>query len=709
MQKNINKNKSTARNIIYAILIVLLVALIIRIIFFFGPDRRDSLLYGQAAYNLFHGQYFSGNVFFAIGRLPLIAPTGFFYKLFGVNDFTSTLISLLASLGSIFLTYKIGMRFGNKFIAIIAASLMAVNALDIQYATQLLPDSINSFLMTAVVFSWIIAVDSCKLIEERKKSIFYFVLTGIILALLYYTRINSVLIIPVLLGYLIGRKKWSFLPLITLGILILMFLGGGIIFWLKTGNFFFIENMHLGYVDESVSRSKSILSKTSLFGIGSSIQTIIHNIILWPWFVAGSIGVVVVFISRNAKKFWFSIFWFFALWLVYEIYFSLGFSVALDRYLNVLLVPLAIIIASATWTIYFYWNNINKITLFIKIVLLSSMAMLIMMPFPILYKQKQNFGGGRYCFRQTKMASKVLKKYPKKRVIVSPNYWIGCMNYRIGYDTGVNLFKESTIENKGVKLTSVNQYLNMLPVSSRDSSKKIIDVNNAELKDNYFIIWPRQTIIDYSNLYHIAGAFKMYDLYYSQGDEKKSIELSSRAKKENDNNHFLEAYNLYNDAVMYDPNNKEALDKREYIRFNYFNNSENGNIARSVLNTYVLSSNNFKKGKDIDNVVDSVWREYGIPAVQDDPEKDISFTLDFKQERKISHINIIWGKVNKNNTDIIVVAGNDKISELSPDKVDKSSNGIDLYFKDVSTTAISLIIKPNKNKTAHNIKDLTIY
>ena len=84
-------------------------------------------------------------------RFGVTVPTALSYRLFGVNRFSTTLWPLVSSVLTILLVFFTVRRFFGMRAASLSAFLLALNIIQIKYASRLLPDIIVSMFMMAAV------------------------------------------------------------------------------------------------------------------------------------------------------------------------------------------------------------------------------------------------------------------------------------------------------------------------------------------------------------------------------------------------------------------------------------------------------------------------------------------------------------------------------------------------------------------------------
>ena len=138
--------------------------ILIRLIFFSGIGTSDDLAYTSYANSLSKGEIQQGTLTLST-RLGLIYPTSVLYSMFGVNDFSSVLFVLLASIGNIILIFYFGKLLFNEKVGLISAFLLSIFPLEVVYSTKLLSDLPSAFFMAFGVYLFLYA-------EEKKPSPF---------------------------------------------------------------------------------------------------------------------------------------------------------------------------------------------------------------------------------------------------------------------------------------------------------------------------------------------------------------------------------------------------------------------------------------------------------------------------------------------------------------------------------------------------------
>jgi 4-amino-4-deoxy-L-arabinose transferase-like glycosyltransferase len=135
-----------------ALLIILILALALRLIFFNGLNWDDDPDYVWRAYQVKSGQafIFNDNNGFRIGTFY---PAALMYVIFGINNFACGAYALVISLLSISAIFSLGQLLFNKTTGLAAALLLAFYPLDVELASRLMPDGLLSgFSLFAIYF-----------------------------------------------------------------------------------------------------------------------------------------------------------------------------------------------------------------------------------------------------------------------------------------------------------------------------------------------------------------------------------------------------------------------------------------------------------------------------------------------------------------------------------------------------------------------------
>lgn len=184
------------------LLLIVLFGLFLRLIFFSGMGISDSLVYSKTANDFNEGRGIDPESTLTLStRLGLIYPTALSYKLFGINDFSSVLFVLLASIGSIILIFYFGKLLFNEKIGLMAAFLLSFFPLDVVYATKLQSDIPSAFFMALGVYAFLYSE-----IKKLKHGVGY-LLSGISIGIGYLIRESALLIALFFITYVLYKRK----------------------------------------------------------------------------------------------------------------------------------------------------------------------------------------------------------------------------------------------------------------------------------------------------------------------------------------------------------------------------------------------------------------------------------------------------------------------------------------------------------------------
>ncbi len=225
---------------------ILIFALFLRLYFFVGIGFNDDSYYLEYAEEIYKENKFipPSGVEWGI-RIAVYYPVVFFWKIFGINELSTSLYFLLLSLGSIVITYLLGKEIFNKKIALTAAFLLSIFPLEIIYSTQVGPEIPTQLFSAASILFFIKG--------EKSRKIFYYFLSGIFLGFCYLSKSVVILIIPIIGFYVFWNhfKKGLFKHLKNNIFPYLVFLSGFMIifllqlihFYIITGEWFYGEKV----------------------------------------------------------------------------------------------------------------------------------------------------------------------------------------------------------------------------------------------------------------------------------------------------------------------------------------------------------------------------------------------------------------------------------------------------------------------------------
>lgn len=286
------------------LLMIILLGLAMRLIFFVGPNMNDDIEYVSSAYQVSQGNFwplYSKSIDSI--RSMMILPISFFLFLFGSSELTASLWPLLTSILTIILTFLIGKLLFNIKIGLIASFFQAIFPLDIVWSTQLVPSIPMTFFLMVSILIFLIAD---KMSDNRK-----FLISGIFIGMCYLASELFFISFFFLFSYFIifhkmNRKYIKRYILVLIGFLII-FLVEALFFFLTTKDpFHRIKVIH----EEEIR----VLTNTDLFYYPRCIFNIINpnfeahegNLGLFPFIFI--LGAFYGFYKRNKKIILFSMF-----------------------------------------------------------------------------------------------------------------------------------------------------------------------------------------------------------------------------------------------------------------------------------------------------------------------------------------------------------------------------------------------------------------
>ena len=288
-KKNINgeKSRNAFRNVLILALIVIF-GLLLRIFFFNGVGLSDSLEYSRYANAMSTGNFPPAEYDHGIGRIGLIIPIAFFYRIFGVDEISSVLFNLLSSIGEIILIYFFARLMFNENVGLISAFLLCIFPLDVVNSTRMVSDLPSAFFASFSAFVFLKAEKN----YERSKSRMLYLLSGMLFGAAYFIREMAILMSLFFLGYAVYKRKIKKEYFIMgLGFLII-FLIEMLVFYHYTGDPLFKIN------SLNSDSLLAVLKQINYYG-----RTEIPKFFLtWPFVIYGDImlGYFYLFISLAA-------------------------------------------------------------------------------------------------------------------------------------------------------------------------------------------------------------------------------------------------------------------------------------------------------------------------------------------------------------------------------------------------------------------------
>lgn len=324
----------TKNNTKFLLILIVLLGLVLRVLFFSGVGVSDDLAYSKYAYNINKG-IDPNSVLTLSTRIGILYPTALSYYLFGVNDFSSIIFILLTAIGNIILAYFFGRLLGNKKIGLMASFLMAIFPLDVLQSTQLFTDLPASFFLALGIYFFLCS-------EKNEKDKLNYFLSGVFIGIGYLIRESTILIALFFILYSIYKKKIK-------KEYFLVFVGFALLFGVEVFALYQLTNepfFKFTKVQDYLLRSyiehnyfNRLLFPSGLFHYPYMILT--NQVILY-FYMSIFIAITYIFLAKK-RKMYILLLWFLPL-LLYLSFGSSSFTKylpfkAVPRYLSIITMP----------------------------------------------------------------------------------------------------------------------------------------------------------------------------------------------------------------------------------------------------------------------------------------------------------------------------------------------------------------------------------
>jgi len=252
--------------------LILLLAFSLQIIFFIGFSNHPSdegIIIGNS-YAIYQGNFnsilseyknlrkdglYDPSEAFRFRPLFLY-PIAFFWRLFGINDYSTVLWVMITYLGTIVVTYKIGENLFNKKVGLISAFLISICPLQLLYSTRVSIDTPLAFFMGLSVFFFIKGNEylnkTSRLKQEGKNSRKYFLLSGLCLGFGYLTKISALPLFGFFFLYFIYKKRFNRIVFWLILGFIIIFVVESLYYYIFTNHFFIRVIMNKGFIENKI-------------------------------------------------------------------------------------------------------------------------------------------------------------------------------------------------------------------------------------------------------------------------------------------------------------------------------------------------------------------------------------------------------------------------------------------------------------------------
>lgn len=338
---NVSFGRRIAAKPVGVLLVILLLALALRLLFFVGMARTDDYNYAQAAYNLANGTYrVAGPAIHHQARLAIVVPVAISFRLLGVNEHAAELWPLLCALGSIVVIFYLGKVLFGQTTGLVAALLLSFFPLEVVYSTQLLPDIIQPFFFALSVLCFLKGNQATR----SRPGFGWFCLSWLFVVAAFFTRESGVIILLFQVAYVLYNRSVKKEYLLAMAVVATFSLGIGLIYASIQGN----PLAHIG----------ALLGITRFGTVGHLHGATRHLANTWldytqmlasqphfRYFTIATVAALVYLLWRRDKRLYVPVLWLLTLLLYMEFVAPLHYMRKLDRYLTVLTIPALLIVA----------------------------------------------------------------------------------------------------------------------------------------------------------------------------------------------------------------------------------------------------------------------------------------------------------------------------------------------------------------------------
>jgi 4-amino-4-deoxy-L-arabinose transferase-like glycosyltransferase len=182
------------------LLLVFVVSLSTRLICFTGLVGSDDIFYSIYAERIAEGTYRLEPHHMAI-RYGVILPLAAIYKVFGIHEWSTVALPLLASSLAPVLAALVGFQLSGATATWVAGLLLATFPVDARYATILVPESMlqSAVLAAAIVY----------LVAEARQSVTLGIVSGILLGLAYLIKEPGAFVVTAFVIFAFAQRRWS--------------------------------------------------------------------------------------------------------------------------------------------------------------------------------------------------------------------------------------------------------------------------------------------------------------------------------------------------------------------------------------------------------------------------------------------------------------------------------------------------------------------
>jgi len=334
----------------FFLVIILVFAAITRTMFFVGFGLGDDSYYASTSKLFMENGFKQLSLEFGSNyRIGLWIPISLSFKLFGINEVSFVLFSLLSSLGLIVVSYLIGKELFNEKVGLIAAFIISIAPFDSVFASTMTIDIPTNFLLAVSFLCFIKGIKSSK-----KKSITYYLLSNLCIIWAYFIKFPSVSMIFVFILISLMNFKKIKRHLIFYIILSCLFLTSFLIDYLLSGDplHYFHQEMKYG------PKPSPFASIGSWYFKWMFTREMSFGILMFGYLFYVSVFSIAYCIIKKMKTSYYLLIWFFTIFACLE-FLPMGLNPYMVaprffRYTHATFVPAVLISAMVLYSI---WNS----------------------------------------------------------------------------------------------------------------------------------------------------------------------------------------------------------------------------------------------------------------------------------------------------------------------------------------------------------------
>ena len=192
---------------------IVAIGFLMRLACFTGLIGSDDLVYSHFA-QLIAQLHYHPYLHHAALRYGLIVPLGVVYRLFGIREWTTIIIPLLASTASVPALMLIAQKVLGSRVALLAGMLIATFPAELHYATILVPEPLAELYVLVAILVYLYWGD------ENPASAGF--VCGLCMGVAYLTKEHALFIAPALMIDTLARRRWRMFFAIATGLLMIV-------------------------------------------------------------------------------------------------------------------------------------------------------------------------------------------------------------------------------------------------------------------------------------------------------------------------------------------------------------------------------------------------------------------------------------------------------------------------------------------------------